>query len=184
MRRFAPLILLILLLTGCGRSTDERLLQQAEKHAAQQAETHRQTARQQQEVAESSRRLVEADAKARQEMASMQNGLREDQAEVGRQRDQLETERRELASQRYRDPIIASAIVNVGLVLAALLPLLVCVYVLWFVVRTRDADEAVTEMLVEEIVSEKPRILPPVVPLPALVQESVVDCRAETAGTD
>jgi hypothetical protein len=70
------------------------------------------------------------------------------------------------------------------LVLAALLPLLVCVYVLWFVVRTRDADEAVTEMLVEEIVSEKPRILPPVVPLPALVQESVVDCRAETAGTD
>jgi hypothetical protein len=184
MRRLAQLILTTLLLTGCGRSTDERLLQQAEKHAAQQAETHRQVARQQQEVAEGSRRLVEADAKARQEMASMQNGLREDQAEIGRQRDQLETERREMATQRYRDPIIASAIVNVGLVLAALLPLLVCVYVLWFVARTRDSDEAVTEVLIEEIVAEKPRLLPAIPVLPALVQEPVVDCRSETAGTD
>jgi hypothetical protein len=175
---------MILLLTGCGSSTDERLLQQAREHAAQQAETHRQVARQQQEVAEGSRRLVEADAKARQEMASMQNGLREDQAEVGRQRDQLETERREIASQRHRDPIIASAIVNVGLVVAALLPLLVCVYVLWCVTRTRDADEAVTELLIEEIVTDKPRLLPAIPVLPALVQEPVVDCRAETAGTD
>ena len=171
MRRFAQLMM-ILLLTGCGSSTDERLLQQAEKHAAQQAETHRQIARQQQEVAEGSRRLVEADAKARQEMASMQNSLREDQAEVSRQRDQLETERREMASQRYRDPLVAAAIVNVGLVLAALLPLLVCVYVLWFVARTRDADEAVTELLIGEIVSEKPRLLPAPA-LPALVQEPI-----------
>ena len=81
MRRLAQLILMTLLLTGCGSSTDERLLQQAKEHAAQQAETHRQMARQQQEVAEGSRRLIEADAKARQEMASMQNGLREDQAD-------------------------------------------------------------------------------------------------------
>jgi uncharacterized protein YceK len=81
MRRFT-LLMILLLLTGCG-STDERLLQQAEKHAAQQAETYRQMARLQQEVAEGSRLLVEADAKARQEMALMQNGLRQDRAEVG-----------------------------------------------------------------------------------------------------
>jgi hypothetical protein len=184
MRRLAQLILTTLLLTGCGTSTDERLLQQAKEHAAQQAETHRQMARQQQEVAEGSLRLIEADAKAREEMASMQNGLREDQAAIGRQRDQLEVERREIASQRHRDPLVAAAIVNVGLVIAALLPLLVCVYVLWSVARTRDADEAVTELLVEEIVSDKPRLLPPILPLPALSREPIVDCQAETAGTD
>jgi hypothetical protein len=38
-----------------------------------------------------------------------------------------------MALQRHRDPLVASAILNVGLVLAALLPLLVCVYVLWSV---------------------------------------------------
>jgi hypothetical protein len=184
MRRFTQLILTTLLLTGCGSSTDERLLQQAKEHAAQQAETHRQMARQQQEVAEGSRRLIEADAKAREDMASMQHELRQDQAEIGHQRDQLESERREIASERHRDPLVASAILNVSLVLAALLPLLVCVYVLWCVARTRDADEAVTEMLVEEIVSEKPRLLPPVVPLPALAREPVVDCRSDTAGTN
>lgn len=185
MKRLAPLILMILLLlTGCGSSTDERLLKQAKEHAAQQAETHKQMARLQQEVAEGSRRLIEADAKAREEMAKMQHGLREDQAEIGRQRDQLEAERRDITSQRHRDPIIASAIVNVGLVVAALLPLLVCVYVLWFVARTREADEAVTEVLVEEIVAERPRLLPPVLPLPAIVEQPIVACRSETAGTE
>ena len=48
------------------------------------------------------------------------------QAETAQQRDLLEAERREIAGQRFRDPIIA----NVGLVLACLLPLVLGIYVL------------------------------------------------------
>jgi hypothetical protein len=171
MRNVNPVILVILLtllMIGCTSSTDERLLEQAKEHAARQAETQKQMARLQQEVAEGSHKLVEADAKAREELTTLQHDLRSDQAEIGHQRDQLEAERRGIAAQRNRDPIIAAAIMNTGLVLACLLPLLVCVYVLWCVGKSRDSDEAVTELLVEELVTDHPRLLPLSSPLPSL----------------
>ncbi len=122
--------------------------------------TTRQMARMQHEVAEGSKKLVEADAKAREELTSMQHELRGDQADIGHQRDQLESERREIATQRQRDRIVAAAITNVGVVVACLLPLLVCVYVLWSAGRKDDSDSVVTEMLVQELVSERPMLLP------------------------
>ena len=42
----------------------------------------------------------------------------------------MEVERRELATQRGRDLIIAEAVREVGTVLAYLLPLVICLYVL------------------------------------------------------
>jgi hypothetical protein len=124
-------------------------------------------AKMQQEIAEGAKKLVEADAKAREAdarareaMTVMQEKLRGDQAEVGRQRDQLEVERRTIADQRHRDPLVAAAIIDFGLVLACLLPLLVCVYVLWTVSQSYDSDDGVTELLIEEIVAEEPRFLP------------------------
>jgi hypothetical protein len=161
MKRLALTILITLLLAGCKSSPDERLVDMARDHEKSQAEQSQQMARMQQEVAEGSKRLVEADAKARQELTAIQHELRSDQADIGHQRDQLETERREIATQRHRDPIIAVAIENTGLVLACLLPLLVCVYVLWSIGRSRDTDAAVTDLLVQELVSERPMLLPP-----------------------
>lgn len=160
MKRLAPTILIALLLAGCKNSPDERLVEMAKDHEKSQAEQSQQMARMQHEVAEGSRRLVEADAKARQELTAIQHELRSDQADIGHQRDQLETERREIATQRHRDPIVAAAIANVGVVLACLLPLLVCVYVLWSLGRSRDSDAAVTDLLVQELVSERPTLLP------------------------
>ncbi len=159
MKRFIPMIL-IALLAGCKSSPDERLVEMAKAHEARQAEQSQQMARMQHEVAEGSRTLVEADAKAREELTAMQHELRSDQADIGHQRDQLETERREIATQRNRDPIVAAAITNVGVVVACLLPLLVCVYVLWSAGRRSESDAAVTELLVQELVSERPMLLP------------------------
>jgi len=45
-------------------------------------------------------------------------------------------------------------------VLACLLPLLVCVYVLWSVGRRDEPDSVVTELLVQELVSDRPMLLP------------------------
>ena len=139
MRNVNPVILvvlLILLLIGCTNSSDDRLVQMAQEHEKRQSAQSQQMARLQQEVAEGSKKLVEADAKARVELAALQHALRKDQAAVGRQRDQLEAERRGIATQRSRDPIVAAAITNTGLALVCLLPLLVCVYMLWCVGRT------------------------------------------------
>lgn len=88
----------------------------------------------------------------------LQHDLRGDQAEIGRQRDQLEAERRRIAEQRHRDPLIAAAITNVGLVLACLLPLAFGIYVLSSLRGKSDSDDALVELLIEEVVADRPPI--------------------------
>lgn len=163
------LTVLLMMLTGCVNSTDDRLVNMAQEHEVRQAEQNRQAAEMHKQLVEGSRQLVQAEAKAREELTALQHDLRADQAEIGRQRDQLETERRQIADQRHRDPIIAAAIMDVGLVLACLLPLGVAVYVLWVVSHSRQSDDAVAEILIEEMVADQPRLLPSAIsPLPRL----------------
>jgi len=63
-------------------------------------------------------------------------------------REVLEQERKQIAAQRHRDPVLAASIQTVGLVLAALLPLVVCIYVLKQMSRSEPDDGAVAELLV------------------------------------
>ncbi len=63
----------MVLICGCGTSEpDGRYEQLVEKTLEQQAAQNQAMAKQSQEVAEATRQLVEADAKARQEMAATQ----------------------------------------------------------------------------------------------------------------
>ena len=146
--------LLLLALAGCE---EDELAKAAREAAKQSAEQQRQLVQLQAEVARSASELVEADSKARTELAALQRDLQQDQAEVGRQRDQLEDDRRDMADQRHRDPLIAAAITNIGLILACLLPLLLCVFILRTVRDPATSEDALTELLVEEIVAEQPQ---------------------------
>ena len=74
--------------------------------------------------------------------------------------DALEAERKAIAARRHRDPIIANAVTGVGLTLACLLPLVLCWYLLRSVHDEQD-DAIVTEILIEELGSEHPTLLPP-----------------------
>jgi hypothetical protein len=134
-----------------------------------------------QELLELQQQLVEADASAREELTQIQQDLVERDAQgrkdlnalqektqaasaverksLDRQREDLENERREIAGQRQRAPIIAAAIVQVGLILACLAPLVLAAYLLWSLRSTVSEDEAVTELLVEELVADQPRLL-------------------------
>ena len=119
---------LVVLICGCGTSEpDGRYEQLVDKTLEQQAAQNQAMAKQSQEVAEATRQLVEGDAKARQEMAAthrdLQTGLQSERKNIDRQHDALEQERRQIASQRHRDPIVAQAIIQVGGYLAAVVPL-------------------------------------------------------------
>ena len=115
----------------------------------------------------------------------MQHDLQTAQAEIGRQRDQLEEDRREIATQRQRDPIVAAAILDIGIVLACLLPLALCVYVLRVACRAGESDSAVAELLVQELVASKPRLsLPGRSSLPAIEDQAVVDPRPDDSLDD
>ncbi len=122
--------------------------------------------------AEASRQLVEADAKARTETIAIQRQLQDAQAEVGKQRDQLEDDRREFADQRNRDPLVANSIATFGSILACLLPLVLCIYLAIGLRDDPQADGTLTEILVQEIVAEQPTFLPPPRPLAAIVREN------------
>ncbi|MGO8745075.1 MAG: hypothetical protein ACLQNE_03710 [Thermoguttaceae bacterium] len=157
---------------GCDEKPDERINQANRELAARQAEQQKQFVQIQKELTEGSRKLVESDAKARAELVAVQQGLRSDQAEFGRQRDALEIERKEIARTRYLDPIIAAAIEHVGIILACLLPLGLGFYLLFTLNRHSQGDEVLTEFLIQEVANDlpmlsqsKPRALPSV-PLP------------------
>ena len=86
--------------------------------------------------------------------------MQTERSEIGHQRDQLETERREIADSRNRDPIIAAAITRVAFVVVSLLPLLICWLLLQQKVEPADKNE-ITELLLDDLVSSEPRLMPP-----------------------
>jgi len=167
-------LLALLTTIGCGPAPDardERLVDFAQQAAKQQAKQNEAMARQSQAVVEESQKLaqtaeklVESDAKARVEMVAAQERLTsqldQQRAAVDSGRDQLEAERKQIAQQRHRDPILAASIQTVGLVAAALLPLVVCIYVLKQMSRSEPDDGAVAELLVSELTAERPLLLP------------------------
>ena len=157
-----PVLMLVVLICGCGSEPDDRYEQLVEKTLEQQAAQNQAMAKQSQEVAEATRQLVEGDAKARQEMAAthrdLQTGLQSERKNIDRQHDALEKERRQIAAQRHRDPIVAQAIIQVGGYLAAVLPL-VFVIVLLRAVRNEDPDALVGELLLQEFTSERPLLI-------------------------
>ena len=153
------LILLVLMIGMIGCDEDERVVRMAQEHARQQAAQSQQMAQLQQEVAQGARELVEADSSAREEIISLQRDIQAERTEIGRQRDQLEEDRRRLAAQQHRDPIIAATIMQVGMVVACVLPLILC----WYLLHREPAqadDATVAEVLIEDLSAESPLFLP------------------------
>ena len=122
-------------------------------------------------LAEASRQLVAADATARTEVIALQRDLQQGQTNLGRQRDQLESDRREFAEERNRDPIVANTILSVGTLLACLLPLVLCLYLVMGLRGDPRSDSTLTDILVQEIVADQPTLLPLSRPLPAISDE-------------
>ena len=144
-------------LVGCD--TDERLVKQTEKASDRQAEQNREIARQNHELAQATNQLVTADAHSRQETLALQRELQNEQARLGQKRDDLEIERRQIAGQRQRDPVIAAVLIEVGTILACLLPLVLCGYLLHGL-RNEPDDQDLADLLTIELVSEAPIFLP------------------------
>ncbi|MCC7423036.1 MAG: hypothetical protein IT428_22400 [Planctomycetaceae bacterium] len=82
--------------------------------------------RQAAENASAARRLIEADAAIRKDYATVARNLSAERTEIGRQRDQLEAERKDLAIERQRAPLIAEGLRSSGLLLLSGLPLILC----------------------------------------------------------
>ncbi len=158
-------------IVGCSRAPDERLAEFAQQTMTEQIRQNQRMSDQSEaivdeshQLAEAAKELVERDADSRRELIAAQqeltSQLNEQQSAIYTGHDQLEQDRRELAEQRHRDPIIAAVIQNIGLVIACLLPLLVAVQVIWQMQSQEPDHAAVAELLTLELTSEEPFLLP------------------------
>jgi hypothetical protein len=164
-------VLLLATIGGCGRSPDERLADFAQQTMTEQIKQNDRMADQSQAVveeshqlAETAKELVEHDAEARRELIAAQQELTSQlngqQSAIYTGHEQLEQDRREIAEQRHRDPIIAAVIQDFGLFIACLLPLVVAVFVIRQIQSQEPDHAAVAELLVLELTADEPRLLP------------------------
>jgi hypothetical protein len=164
--RLLPLTaLLILLATTAGCETEDQevrelMIDLTRRHAAQQESLQRQS----QALSETSREMVTADGQARKELIAFQERLQQDvQAEredLNRQRDALEAERRQLAGQRHRDPLLATALIQAVTLIIATLPVIALILLLRLARQEPESPE-VNELLVETLLDNPhPRLLP------------------------
>jgi hypothetical protein len=146
--------LLFVIVAGC-RSDDQRLLDLSRQSLDRQAEQNKLVENNNRQVIDATKKLVEADADSRRENMQVHHELQAERAGFNQQRDALEQERRQIAEQRNRDPIVAESIkVAAGLIVAAL-PLLVCLFLVRGLYHKSD-DEAVADVLVEELFAHDP----------------------------
>ena len=121
-------------------------------------------ARQSEELVKVSQQLVEADSKARREQAEhhaqLQAQLESQRENIDTQRDSLEAERRQIAQQRHRDPLIAAALVQGATLLIAALPIVLLIFLIR-AARSEPADAPLGELLIHDMTSEAPLLLPP-----------------------
>lgn len=174
----------LLTMIGCGTPPDGRIEEFARESLKRQAQQNEQMASQSRETAEAARELVKSDGVARQESLQLQQAMierdatartelnrlqqdahtamQQERAAVDRQKSELDTERRQFREQAGRDPIIAAAISAIGLLLVCLLPLALAAYAMYVITRNSDDDRIVSELLITDLASDEPRLLPTV----------------------
>ena len=175
MPQILPYLLLLLLLMNASScsSSDPRIT----KMASEQARQNEALAKQHEQIVVATQTLIEADKQARDDFASLTEKLQAEQAVVNQGRDALEADRRQIAAQRNRDPIVASAILNLGLLIACLLPFAVCIYALRMISSGAEDPLVLNGLLVEELLAEQP-LLPmanmPLIEGPAAAESAPV----------
>jgi hypothetical protein len=141
------------------------MAQLAAKSAAQQARQSEQVAEASAHLTEGAQQLVESAGRSQESLVALQQELQAEQAEISRQRDLLEQERQAIARERRTSPVIANAVLQIGLLLICLLPLILS----WYVLRgptATDGDDAITEVLIDDLTADEPRLLPARPPAP------------------
>jgi hypothetical protein len=149
-----------ILVAGCDAPpSDDRLARMAQQSVEQQAKQNEEMVHLNREVAQGTNHLVDADSQSRQELLAAQRELQRQQEQVGVQRDALESERKAWATQRRTESFFAPIASTLGMTFLALLPLLLC----WYLMHglSKSTDHQISDLLIEEIVSPGPMRLPP-----------------------
>ena len=143
MIRQLPFVTFILLtcFTFLGCDENERVAQVAIEAAEQQA-------KQNERMAQNNRKVLD-----------MQHDLQAEQAQVGNLRDELEDERRDIASQRLTESRLGPILKSCAAAALSIVTIGFCWYLLYGL-KSEDADQLLGELLIEDLMTEDPTLLP------------------------
>ena len=136
-------------LPGCSEP-DGRVADMAQQMTHEQSQQNQRIAEGSKAIAQGSQQLVEQDAKARRELVGLQQDLRKDQADIGKQRDHLEEERQVIAGQRVQESRVGALCVGFAIILVCLAPLVLAGMSLIGLWKSPTREEE-REVLVEEL---------------------------------
>ncbi len=155
------LVLCSVMLAGCGSGENgaEAVRRMAEQSVREQSAQNRR-------IADATKSLVEADSKARSEMIAahdqLQHQIQSERRTLDQRRGDLDSLKESIELDRRRAPIIADSIRIVGCLMGCFCPLLLAAYVLYSMNQTIESDQEriVNEILIQEMVSHSPVLLP------------------------
>jgi hypothetical protein len=148
------MLLATLPLIATSSCSDERVTQGAREAADRQAQQNTEMAQVNREVAAGSHQLVEADAKARQEIVGVHRDLQSERSRLDTSWSQVRDERMQIAAERRTESTVVAVANASGYLFLVVVVLGFCWYAL---VRVRQGDginEQLNELLVSEILLE------------------------------
>lgn len=163
--RLFLLATLLLWPIGCS---DQRVAQIAREAADRQAQQNQAMAELQEHITEGASQLVEADAQARQEILGVHRDLQSERSRLDRSWDKLHQQRRS-------ESLLVALLPTLGMAIAVCLLPGFCWYAV-FAAHTEDVSTSeLSELLVEELTSDSPRLSLGGARLPALPDSSQDD---------
>jgi hypothetical protein len=111
------------------------------------------------QVAAGAKRLVEEQSEARKQAAELHQELQKERFELSGGWNELETERKSIASSRNTESFLAALLKGGGAALAAILALAFA-WLALYGLRSEDDSRAVCELLIEDLASERPLLSP------------------------
>ena len=141
------LILIALLTVGCG-SESERMANLAERIVRSQNEVNS-------TVVTTNEKFVDLN----KELQKERTGLQSERLTLNVQFDKLEQDRRDLHSQRRSEVAWSESFQFLTIVIAAIMPLFLCAYLIWVATQSSVQQEEVNSILIRELVSAEPRLI-------------------------
>jgi len=141
------LILIAMSTLGCSSESD-RMAKLAERMVRSQSEVNSNLTR-------TNEKFVELNRELQKERTGIQN----ERLTLNDQFERLEQDRRDLNSQRRSEAAWSESFHFLAIVIAAIMPLFLCAYLIWIAAQSSVQQEEVNSILIRELVSAEPRLI-------------------------
>ena len=141
------LILIAMLTLGCSSESD-RMAKLADRMVRSQSEVNSNLTR-------TNEKFVELNRELQKERTGIQN----ERLTLNDQFERLEQDRRDLNSQRRSEAAWSESFQFLAIVIAAIMPLFLCAYLIWIAAQSSVQQEEVNSILIHELVSAEPRLI-------------------------